>query len=111
MINHKISKCSKLAQKEYKMKHDWVGKVIHWEVCKKSKSDHTNKWYVHNPESVLENEMHKLLWDFEIQMNHLISARWSDLEISQQQKEKLLNSELCHLGRPQGGNKSKQKER
>ena len=34
-INHIISKCSKLAQKEYKTRHDWVGRVIHWERCKK----------------------------------------------------------------------------
>ena len=72
MINHIISKCNKLAQKEYKTRYDWVGKVIKWELCKELKFDHTNKWYMHNPESILENEMHKLLWDFEI---HLISAR------------------------------------
>ena len=41
-INHIISECSKLAQKEYKTIHDWVGKVIHWEMCKKFKFDHTN---------------------------------------------------------------------
>ena len=29
-INHIISECSKLAQREYKARHDWVGKVIHW---------------------------------------------------------------------------------
>ena len=34
-INHILSECSKLAQKEYKTRHDWVGKVIHWEMCKK----------------------------------------------------------------------------
>ena len=34
-----------------------------------------------NPESVLENETHKLLWDFEIQTDHLIKARWSDFII------------------------------
>ena len=28
-INHIISECNKLAQKEYKTRHDWVGKVIH----------------------------------------------------------------------------------
>ena len=28
-INRIISECSKLAQKEYKARHDWVGKVIH----------------------------------------------------------------------------------
>ena len=45
-INHIISECSKLAQKEYKTRHDWVGKVIHWEMCKKFTFDHTNKWYI-----------------------------------------------------------------
>ena len=33
-INH-ISECSKLAQKKYKARYDWVGKVIHWEMCQK----------------------------------------------------------------------------
>ena len=32
-INHIISECSKLAQMEYKTRHDWVSKVIHWEMC------------------------------------------------------------------------------
>ena len=43
MINHIMSECSKLAQKEYKTRHNWVGKVIHLEMCKKFKFDHTNK--------------------------------------------------------------------
>ena len=80
-INHIISECSKLAQKEYKARHDWVGKVIHWEMCKKFKFDHTNKWYMHNPAPVLENDTHKLPWDFDIQTDHLISARKPDLII------------------------------
>ena len=65
-INHIISECSKLAQKEYKARHDWVGKVIHWEMCMKFQFDHTNKWYMHNPANVLENYSHKLIGDFNI---------------------------------------------
>ena len=57
-INHIISEFCKLVQKEYKARHDWVGKVIHWEMCKKFKFDHTNKWYMHNPAPVLENDTH-----------------------------------------------------
>ena len=76
-----ISECSKLAQKEYKTRHDWVGKVIHRELCKKFEFDHMNKWYMHNQASVLKNELHKLLWDFDIQNDHLISARRPDLII------------------------------
>ena len=26
-----------------------------------------NKWYMNNAESIQENEMHKILWDFKIQ--------------------------------------------
>ena len=48
-INYIISECSKLAQKVYKTKHDWMGKVIHWGMCNKFKLDHTNKWYMHSP--------------------------------------------------------------
>ena len=36
---------------------------------------------MHNPESVRENEMHKILLDFETQTDHLISARRPDLMI------------------------------
>ena len=31
--NHIISECSKLAQKEYKTRHEWVEKVVPWELC------------------------------------------------------------------------------
>ena len=75
MTNHIISKYSKYAQTKYKNRHDWVARVIPWEQCKKLKFDHTNKWYKHNQESVLNNETHKLLWNFMIQTDHLIPAR------------------------------------
>ena len=48
------------------------------ELGKKFKFDHANKRYIHNPESILENETHKILWDFEIQTYILTSARRPD---------------------------------
>ena len=87
-IDYIISKCIKLAQKEYTIRHVWVGKVIHCELCKKFRFDHTNKWYMHNPESVLENDTHKLPWDFKIEMVHLISARRPGLLIIKKKKKK-----------------------
>ena len=36
---------------------------------------------MHNPVPVRENDTHKLLWDFNIQTNHLILARRQDLII------------------------------
>ena len=60
-IDH-ISECSELTPREYKTRYNWVAKVIHWELCKKFKS-------------VLEKETHKILWNTEIQREHLMSTR------------------------------------
>ncbi len=89
MINHIISECSKLVLREYKTRHDWVGKLIHWEMCKKFKFDHTNKWYMHNPAPVIENDTHKLLWDFNIHTDHQISTRRLVLTIIDNKKGEL----------------------
>ena len=43
---------------------------------------------MHSPVSVLVNETRKLLWDFEIQTDHLISARRPDLIIIKKKKKK-----------------------
>ena len=48
---------------------------------------------MHNPESVLENKTHKLLWDFDIQMDLLISARRLDQVISYKKRKE--NRELA----------------
>ena len=93
-IHHIISECRKLAQKEYKTRHDWVGKVIHWEIRKKLKCDHMNKWYMHNSAPVLENDTQKHLWDFDIQTDHLISDRRSDHIVINKKKK---NDRTCKI--------------
>ena len=108
MINHVVSESCKLVQREYKSRHTWVGKVINRELYKKLKFDHKNKWNMHNTESVLENETHKFLWDFYVQMDHLISTRRPDLVIV---NNNLPNRGICPPGRPQSKLKRKRKER
>ena len=84
--------------------HDCLVKVIHWELCKKFNFDQINYWYISNPEEILENKTHKILWDFEIQKEHLISTTWPDFVIVKKKKKKkknLMNSGLCRSGRPQ----------
>ena len=78
--NQRLSEYGKLVKKEeYKNKHDWVDKVIYWELCKKLKFQQTYKWYLHKSESVFENKRHNISWDIEIQTDHPIQARWPDL--------------------------------
>ena len=65
-INHIVSGCSKLAQKEYKRMHDNLGKIVHWKLARECNFEARYKWYEHEPESVLDNEDYKILWDFSI---------------------------------------------
>ena len=60
------------------------------------KCDHRNKWYMHNPAPVLGNETQKLIWDFDVQTDHLILARRPDLiMIKKKKKEKKENLQNC----------------
>ena len=52
-----------------------------------------------NPTSVQENETHKLLWDFEIQTDHLISARRPELIIINNNNKRELAKLLTLLSR------------
>ena len=73
-VQHLVSGCEKLAQKEYKPRHDNVAKNVHWDLCEKNtyELDCIEKWYEHVPEGAVENEEVKLLWDINIQCDNLI---------------------------------------
>ena len=49
---------------------------------------------MHNQESVLKNETYNVPWDFEIQTDHLISARHVIVN-NTREKENLPNSGIC----------------
>ena len=52
---------------------------------------------MHKPDSVTKNEMHIILWDFEIQKDHLSQTRRPNLEIIHKRKRE-------PSGDPQHGN-------
>ena len=70
--------CKKLAQKEYKKKHDNVARYIHWLLMEKYGMERSVKWYEHEPESVMESEEVKVLWDFMVQCDRYIEHRKPD---------------------------------
>ena len=74
-INHIVSECPKLAQREYKRRHDWVERHIHWEIGIHVKS----KWYEHQSEAVIEHDSCKTLWEFTVQTDRFITARRPDM--------------------------------
>ena len=50
---------------------------------------------MHNPAPVLENDSHKLLWDFNIQTDHQIPDRRPDLIIINKKKKKI--KRICKI--------------
>ena len=91
-----------------------MGKVIHWELCKRLNLELTTKWYNHKPESVHENEMHKIFLDFEIEKDNLNLAKRLDLMIINKNKKKskkecLSSRGFCRISGPQSENQRKQK--
>ena len=73
--------CCEIAQKEYKRRHDNLGRIVNWKLARKGNFEAGDKWYEHQPESVLENEDYKILSDFSIHADHVIEAQRPDLVV------------------------------
>ena len=108
-IDHIVSGCSKLAQKEYKRRHDNLEKTVNWKPVRKCNIEAGDKWYEHEPESVLENEDYKILWDFSIQTDHVIEARRPDLVVVEKKERicKIIDFAVPGDGRIQEKEKDK----
>ena len=53
---------------------------------------------MHNPAPVLENNTHKLQWDFDLHTDHRISARRPDLIIiNKKKKKKRKKKRICKI--------------
>ena len=86
-INHIVSECPNLAQKQYKERHDQVARTLHWSLSKRHNIQCSVKWYEHTPEVVVENEEVQILWDMNIVTDRVISARRPDIVV-REKKEK-----------------------
>ena len=80
-VEHLVSGCTQLAGTQYKTRHDNVAKYLHWLLCGKYDIQREHYWWRHSPYSVVENNSVKLLWDFNIFVDHVISARRPDIVV------------------------------
>ena len=62
-ITHLIAESKKLAQKEYKQRHDNIARIVHLELCQNFGLVGKVKRYNHKPANVVENDRIKILWD------------------------------------------------
>ena len=69
-----LSKFSKLAQAEYKKRHDKVATMVHWEIRSKYGFEPAKHWYEYREEGVTE-----ILKDSNIRADRVIEARDSNI--------------------------------
>ena len=89
-VLHIVNDCSMFAQKEYNRKHDKVCLNIHWALCKKYGVKVCERWYEHKVESVIENDIVKILWDVCIQVDTQIEHRTTDIVVMDKNTNKCL---------------------
>ena len=78
-IMYLVSDCPKLAQKQYKRRHDNVTRRVHWELCKKHGLESSDRWYEHTPADVVGNDGVELYWDLTIQTDMTAAHKMPDI--------------------------------
>ena len=89
-VLHIVSGCSMLAQKEYKRRYDKVCLNIHWTLCKTYGVKVCERWYELKVESVIENNVVKILWDIFIHVDRQIEHRRPDIAVMEKNTNKCL---------------------
>ena len=80
-VDHLISGCSKIAQTDYKQRHDKVATMLHWNLCKNRKLPAAEKWWQHKPEKIVQDGEKKILWDFRIQTDRHLEHNTPDIVV------------------------------
>ena len=90
-VLHIVSGCSTLAKKEYKRMHDKVLCLnINWALWKNYGVKVCESRYEHKVESVIENDIVKILWDACIQVDRQIEHRRPDIVVMEKNTNKCL---------------------
>ena len=90
-VPHIISECPKLFQKECKQQHDWMGKTVYWDICRKKGFNVPEKMYKHKPLPYTENESFTILWDFNIQTDNITEHRKPKIIIKGKTSQKIVD--------------------
>jgi hypothetical protein len=64
-VSHLASGCGELAKKQYVIRHDRMGRRVHWELCRKYGIECADRWYEHVPNSVTTDKDDQVViyWD------------------------------------------------
>ena len=78
-VRHIVSGCKKLAQREYRKRHDKVALRVQWEMCRKYGMECNDKWYDHQPLPTTENGEVRITWDMTIYTDKVLKHNRPDI--------------------------------
>ena len=80
-IYHLLSACPALAATEYLKRHNSVASLIHKHICESYGIPTCDKPWLYNPQSIVQTNCVKILWDLDIRTDHVISAHRPDIVV------------------------------
>ena len=80
-VDHIVSGCEVLAKTEYISRHNNAAAYLHWSICKDHDIEITDKWYEHEPETVMHNKDNNItiMWDMLVNTDRTITANRPDI--------------------------------
>ena len=98
-VDHLVSSCSKIAQTDYKERHNKVASMLHWYLCRKYNLPTADKWWEHKVNKVLQKEDVKILWDFSIQTDKHLAHNIPDITVVEKKQAWIIDVAIPGDGR------------
>ncbi|CAH3195152.1 unnamed protein product [Porites evermanni] len=80
-VDHIISGCEVLAKTEYISRHNNAAAYLHWSICKDHDIEIADKWYEHEPDTMIHNKDNNItiMWDMPVNTDRTITANRPDI--------------------------------
>lgn len=78
-VDHITSGCPELAKTEYLHRHNRVASYVHWSICKSQNIQVTERWYEHDPKTVIDTTNTTIIWDMPVHTDREIRANRPDI--------------------------------
>ena len=82
-VDHIVSGCEVIAKTEYISRHNNAAAYLHWSICKDYDIEITDKWYQHEPKTVMRNKDNNItiMWDMPANTDRTITVNRLDIII------------------------------
>ena len=96
-IDHLVSGCPELAKTEYTHRCMCAAAHMHRKICKEFGIEVKERWYEHEPKTVIENDSVTILWEMSLHTDRTIAANRPDIVLKNKKDKTCL---LMHMTIP-----------